>query len=278
MSSVLKKDQPEIGDRYILATGDAGAQRLSLLHSVYGPESERLMLSFGVPKGAKVADIGCGTGQASLWFAEQVGKNGEVMGVDISAEQLALAKKNAKRSNVNNITFCEASAYDTKLPRNYFDIIYCRLILCHLARPLEAVREMVALLKPTGLLICFDIDLGELFSIPSTKTYERISELILKIGEHRGLDYRLGLRLPLLFQEAGLSEAEMAFIHPVYRTGEKKRLWEYSFLEASPKLIEAGLCSEDEVKALTTALAAISKDETILVAQSRMPVTWARKS
>ena len=56
-----------------------------------------------------------------------------------------------------------------------------------------------------------------------------------------------------------------------------KRLWECSFLEASPHFVEAGLISDAEVHRLSAELAKVAADETVSVAQGRMPVTWARK-
>src|SRR5260370_18144530 len=67
----------------------------------------------------------------------------------------------------------------------------------------------------------------------------------------------LGLNLPRLFRQVGLVEPDMAFIHPVYLRGEQKRLWEYSFFEASPHFVQSGLTSAAEVKRLSAALAAV---------------------
>jgi len=104
-----------------------------------------------------------------------------------------------------------------------------------------------------------------------------VQELIAAAGQRRGTDDMLGLKLPRLFLQAGLVEPEIAFIHPVYLRGERKRLWEYSFLEASPHFVRSGLTNEAEVGRLSAELAMVAADETISVAQGRMPVTWARK-
>jgi SAM-dependent methyltransferase len=262
---------------YILATGVEGANRLALLDSVYAPDATRIMHEIGIRRGARVADIGCGTGNTARWFARMVGHTGDIWALDISGDQLAIAQSNTQASGHTNVHFVRGSAYETGLPRDFFDVVHCRLLLCHLLRPFDVLHEMAAIARPGGLVICFEVDLTGLLSIPTTDCYERIQELLTTHHRLRGMDPALGLNLSRLFREVGLIPPDMAFIHPVYLRGERKRLWEHSFFEASPHLVKAGLTSDVELKELSIALAAVAADETIGVAQSRMPVTWARK-
>jgi ubiquinone/menaquinone biosynthesis C-methylase UbiE len=265
-----------VGDRYVLKTGEAGARRLEMLDRVYGPDTQRLLSQIGIPRGGSAADIGCGTGTTSVWLAKAVGPNGEVVALDISVDQTKIAAQRASARGAGNIRFGEASAYETGLPRSSFDIVHCRFLLCHLTRPMDALREMASLLKPGGALVCFDADLSSLFSVPHSKCYARVSEIFIATGHARSVDYALGLKLPRLFQSCGFAEPEVAFIQPAYLRGEEKRLWEYSFLEAAPAMIAAGTTSQDEVTTLTAELAQIARDESIFVAQARMPAVWAR--
>jgi len=266
-----------VDDRYILATGAAGAARLALLDQVYGPDAERIMTAIGIPRGGRVADIGCGTGNTTCWFADKVGPEGQIIAADISADQLAVAQSRAEAHGLGNIHFVRASAYDTGLPRDHFDVVHCRLLLCHLVRPLDALREMAAIARPGGLVICFDLDITGLFSVPATDCYVRLQALFAGHDRLRGIDGALGLNLPRLFRQVGLVEPDIAFIHPVYLRGEGKRIAEYSFFEASPHVVRSGLTTDAELKQLAAALAAVAADETIMVAQSRMPAAWARK-
>ena len=265
------------GDTYYLATGAAGAKRLALVEDVYGPDAIRIMAAIGMPRGGRIADLGCGTGNSLGWFAEQVGVQGEVVGIDLSMEQLAIAKARTRAAGHHNVDLIEASIYETGLPRASFDVVHCRFVLCHLTRPMDAVREMAALAKPGGLVIAFDVDLDGLFSVPETAAYARLLALLFARNSLRGCDARLGLKLPRMFLDAGLSAPETAFVHPIYLRGERKRLWEYSFLEAGAYTVEKGLCTQAELDTLAADLAAIAADETIGVAQATMPVAWARK-
>jgi SAM-dependent methyltransferase len=269
--------KPGVGEVYYLATGGAGEKRLALVDEVYGPDSTRLLRTIGVPRGARIADLGCGTGNTLCWLASEVGEEGEVTGVDVSAAQLAIAKANGEAAGHRNIRLVEASVYETGLPRNAFDMVHCRLVLCHLTRPLDALREMAAIARPGGLVIAFDCDLDGLRSVPQTPAYARALELFMTRAAVRGSDPCLGFKLPRMFLEAGLPKPEVAVIHPIYLRGEAKRLWEYTLLEGSSYMVEKGICTQAELDALAVDLAAVATDETIAVAQGSMPVIWARK-
>ena len=127
---------------YTLATGDSGAYRLEILNAIHQPYTDFLLERAGLSKGMRVADIGCGTGNVSFLMASKVKINGSVCGVDISRGQLDIARSQAEILNLDNVTFSQGSAYDTKLPKESFDLVYCRFLLIHLNRPIDALIEM----------------------------------------------------------------------------------------------------------------------------------------
>lgn len=150
-------------DPYALATGEAAAYRLRILHELYGAGTRRLLVDAGLRPGMRVADFGCGVGMVTAALADLVGPQGYVTGVDVSAAQLDQARDRVRGPNVR---FVEASATDTGLPRASFDLVYCRFLLLHLPDPDQALGEMRALLKPNGTLVCEDGDLTTAGSEP----------------------------------------------------------------------------------------------------------------
>src|SRR5262249_25950443 len=132
-------------ERYVLATGEAAAHRLRVLHALYGPGTRRVLRAAGLRPGMHVADLGCGVGTVTGLLAELVGPAGQVVGVDASGAQLPQAREHLNGGGANT-RFVQASAPATGLPAGAFDLVYCRFLLIHLPDPERALQEMRALL------------------------------------------------------------------------------------------------------------------------------------
>lgn len=268
---------PSDNQEYVLVTGDAGAARLALLHDTYGRNTESLLRELGLAPGMRAADLGCGTGTVSRWMALVVGATGEVVGADVSAEQVQVATREAARQGLAQLRHVQASVYDTGLPREHFDVVYCRFLLCHVGDPAAGVREMRAMLKPGGLLLCEDVDVGSVECDPPSPRYDRMRDIMLALGRSRGVDYRLGPRLHRVFRDAGFGDVQVRIDQPVLSRGETKRFWEYTFLEAAPAMLRAGLTDESELRELAAEMARVAKDESVMVAQAKKVQVWARR-
>jgi SAM-dependent methyltransferase len=260
---------------YVLATGDAAAHRLNLLHRTYGPAGRELLLRAGIRPGMRVADLGCGVGMVTQVLAELVGPGGEVIGVDFSTAQIKHARTSL--GDLANVKFVEASATDTKLERESFDLVYSRFLLIHLKEPHVALREMYDLLKPDGILVCEDGDLTSADSEPDSKLKE-FSNLFAGLGPCWGVDYSLGRRLLHLVIDANFADPEITFNQPVFAKGENKRLLDLSVAEAGPSFIKAGLISENELEDLLVEMRRLADDDSVVAMLPRVTQIWARKS
>jgi SAM-dependent methyltransferase len=261
--------------QYALATGEAAAYRLRILHGLYGPGSRRVLLEAGIERGMRVADLGCGVGMVTALLADLVGPEGHVVGIDASAPQLAQARKRMPPGRTN-VHFVEAGATDTGLPPASFDLVYCRFLLLHLPEPERALRETGSLLKPDGILVCEDGDLTSAGSEPPS-ALDAFADLWGRLSPVRGVDYTLGRRLFQMVQATGFPAPEITFNQPVLARGENKRFLELLVAEAGPAFVEAGLITAEELMSTLVEMRCLNADETVLAMMPRMARVWARK-
>ncbi len=262
---------------YILATGADEVKRLQLLNQLYGPGTEGLLWQSGLKPGMQVVEIGCGSGNIACWLAQQVGEGGSVIGVDVSPAQIEQARLQAQSAGLSNVTFMVADAYDPGLTADSFDLVYSRLVLMHLTHPLEALRQMQALLKLGGRLVCEEMDLTQWLHFPRTEALVRMNQLNLALGDRRGQQFRLGSSLYQLFLQLGF-EPEVSFNMPAALRGESKRLIDLTFAQFGPALVKEELATEAEVADLTLAIKQFTDDPTALLGMPMVGQVWAIKS
>jgi ubiquinone/menaquinone biosynthesis C-methylase UbiE len=111
-----------------------------------------------IKTGNVVLDIGCGTGFLTLGVANAVGKNGKVIGVDISKEMMEKAEENLSKARVSNLEFRVGDAESIPLEDNSVDAVVGNMVLHHCPNPESAVKEMVRVLKPNGSLVLADME------------------------------------------------------------------------------------------------------------------------
>jgi SAM-dependent methyltransferase len=263
-------------DRYVLGTGEAGADRLRILHRAYGPGTRRFLGLAGLKPGMRVADIGCGVGQVTVDLAQLVGPTGHVVGVDVSRAQLGQAHRLADQLQLANVSWVEASGGSTGLPSGSFDLVYCRFLLLHLVEPESALAEMHRLLRPGGILVCEDGDVTSAGSEPPS-ALGAFAELFGALGPTRQVDYTLGRRLYQMVITAGFASADIAFNQPAYARGEEKRLLELSVAEAGPALVEAGILAPQDLRNVLLSMTLAAMDEAVVAIMPRMAQVSAIK-
>lgn len=104
-------------------TGNAWVEAEALLDGMYAPFEA--MLARDIPNGAKVLDVGCGTGATTIAAARRVGPGGEALGVDISEPMIAAARAKAAREGVA-ASFALGDAQDFAFEAGRFDQVISR--------------------------------------------------------------------------------------------------------------------------------------------------------
>jgi SAM-dependent methyltransferase len=102
--------------------------------------------------GENVLDLGCGTGTTTLRLAEAVRPTGRVLGIDISEQQLALARQRMAAAGANvELVLDDAATHD--LAPESFDLCFTRFGVMFFADPVAAFRNIRRAMKPSGRLL-----------------------------------------------------------------------------------------------------------------------------
>ena len=110
------------------------------------------VLAGQIPAGARVLDLGCGTGAIGRFLVERDGAAaGPVDGVTVSADEARLAAPHYRRVEVADLDTCDLLAL---FQRGSFDIIVCADVLEHLRTPEHVLNQCRELLTTTAAPCC----------------------------------------------------------------------------------------------------------------------------
>lgn len=99
----------------------------------------------------KVLIAGCGTGRHALHVAKYF-RNVDVTAIDLSQASLCYAKGKAQEFDVTNIQFYQADLLNLDQLEDSFHIIECSGVLHHIKESELALKNLLSVLKPDGLI------------------------------------------------------------------------------------------------------------------------------
>lgn len=134
MTTDLAADSPQLAEVY---------ERVSDFQLAGG---QRLVDRLGLAVGARVLDVGCGTGRLTRWLAERVGPGGAVVGVDPLEHRLRVARAHAGRARFEVARAEDLSAFEDAS----FDAVCLSSVLHWVADKPRALAEVRRVLRPDG--------------------------------------------------------------------------------------------------------------------------------
>lgn len=108
------------------------------------------LLDRSIPGDARIVEIGCGTGQLSLYLA-RAGRI--VVGADMTRESLKLGASAARRFELGQVQFVETDLLRPGLKNGAFDVVYASGVLHHLPDPRAGFARISRLARPGGKII-----------------------------------------------------------------------------------------------------------------------------
>ncbi len=115
---------------------------------VTGTAAPRLVRFAAFNKGARVLDVGCGTGVVALTASRAGAK---ASGVDLTPELITRAKENAVLTKLE-VDFHVGDAEELPFGESSFDVVLSQFGHMFAPRPAVVVKEMLRVLKPGGII------------------------------------------------------------------------------------------------------------------------------
>jgi len=108
------------------------------------------LLDQAIPGDARIAEVGCGTGQMSLFLATA---DRLVIGADLTRASLELAEDARRRYGIERALFVETDLRSPGLRAGAFDVVYSSGVLHHTPDPRASFAAVARLLRPGGMVV-----------------------------------------------------------------------------------------------------------------------------
>lgn len=238
------------GDAYVLRDRDQDeVARLRFQHEVWREPTDDALDRAGVLPGERWADLGCGPGFLSLDLAARVGGEGRVLAVDASELFVGVTEAEADASGLGSrVEALRGDIRDSAL--GTLDGAVCRWVLMFVSKPERVLENVAEALRPGGTFVAMEyVQFRSMSLWPSGEAFARTYRAVHRLIEGAGGSADLGGRLPSLFEEHGFEVVDLIPILRVGRPGSPLWEWLARTHVNHTNLVEAGLLSEDELKA-----------------------------
>lgn len=145
-------DEEHLSDDWAHSTDVTSIDVVKMNESPTSPEMRYITKRLGNIRGKRIVDLGCGLGEAAVYFAK---KGARVTAVDLSAEMLGIARKLARRNHVRIRTILASVEHLPFKKNEVFDIFYAGNLFHHVDIPLS-MKSIQSHMHKSSILVCWE--------------------------------------------------------------------------------------------------------------------------
>lgn len=184
---------------------DSMVRNLAAQAEALWPQEEPLFARHALPAGARVLDVGCGTGEMTARLAARF-PQASFVGVDLEEPHLVRARARCATFG-DRVRFQKDDALALSFGDAAFDLIVCRHVLQALPDAPRALGEMKRVTKPGGRLHLLAEDYGMLWCHPTAQDSDGFWQRIPpRYGAAVGCDLHVGRKMFTRLTDLGLKE------------------------------------------------------------------------
>ncbi len=110
---------------------------------------ESVIEDLDIPPGAKVLEVGAGTGTSFPAYPTHC----QVTGIDLAPDMLARAQRKIRENGWTHLTVIEMNALDLDFPDNSFDYVMAFHVVTVVPDPVRMIAEAKRVCKPGGKIV-----------------------------------------------------------------------------------------------------------------------------
>lgn len=179
--------------------GQTNAKEIARLEKQADFTSSLTFSRLPIRAGHQVLDLATGVGAMGVRLQRSFPR-AHVVGLDLSASQLAAAK-----SNHPTLGLVRGDATRLPFPDGHFDVVHASWLLEHVPSPVAVLREVFRVLKPGGTCHFIEVDNATFDCSPASAEVRAVMTSLNEAQAKGGGDPFVGQKLERHFAEAGFT-------------------------------------------------------------------------
>jgi len=208
--------------------------------------------------GMSLLDIGSGPGTITVDLAGLVAP-ARVTALETSAEVLQHTRDEASRSGCTTIDYAVGDVHALEFADGAFDVVHAHQVLQHVADPVAALREMVRVCRPGGVVAARDGDYAGFVWYPASPWLSQWNELYHAAARASGGEPDAGRHLLAWARAAGCTDVTATSSTWCYADPASRAAWGGMWADRivssaiAGQLLDSGLATAAELEQIAVA-------------------------